>query len=90
MSKKLIDSNESLTEVYDRLLRRQRILTLNLIEYKTVVCLNCDRPLKDHLSDRRCNTYMTSSLFRCNEEEELRQVQRALHLVEELENLKVP
>lgn len=91
MTRKLIAPESTLQQQYDVLLRRARQLDLALVENKTVICRHCKRPLKEHhYEERKCDLYVTSLTFSCNEQEEAFQIQKALGLIEQLLAIVIP
>jgi len=83
----LVNFNVPLENEYARLAIRERSLRKSL-ENGTAMCLNCSRAKSLHdLHDQRCNSFVTSTKFRSEEESELQSVSAALQVIEDLREL---
>jgi hypothetical protein len=84
----LINEEATLKDEYARLAILERALRKKL-ESGIAICLNCKRAKSDHRShDERCNSYVTSTHFRCAEAEQLSRVTSALQLIEDLQAIE--
>jgi hypothetical protein len=80
---KIIDPNDTLQMAYNKTCILFRAITLE--ESKGVsVCQWCKRKKSEHLSDGRCDSYVTTHCFRSMRCEELVKVERVLAILEEL------
>jgi hypothetical protein len=83
----IVDRSKSLDEEYARLAILERTLRL-AIAGGDIKCLNCGNKKSEHLyEENRCNTFVTSTFFRCNEVKQLADVGRALEHIEALQKL---
>lgn len=84
----LVNQDVPLKNEYARLAILERSLRKS-IDGGTAICLNCKRPKSNHgTHDPRCTSYVTSSVFRCSETEQLANVSRALQLIEDLQAIE--
>lgn len=84
----LVNQDVPLKNEYARLAILERSLRKKL-ESGEAICLNCNRPKSNHgTHDPRCTLYVTSSMFRCSETEQLANVSRALQLIENLQAIE--
>lgn len=86
----LIDPSKSVTDVYTGLLLRAREIDRKA-SAGTLLCANCGRIKSKHDGhdghDGRCDCSLTSTRFRCDEEDERVVLEQAMVLIEKLKSL---
>ena len=72
--------------IYRRLLVAKRQIELQEAHAETL-CVCCERPLSEHLGDKRCNIYATSRDFTSVDGPDMVRIVAALVHLEELQSL---
>ena len=81
-----LNLHQSIMELYAELLVRRREIERREAD-GTAECVWCQKLKRSHVPDMRCSTYATSQFFTNVRDQERKQCERALQLIEELQEI---